>query len=410
LIMVMIFLSSLWLNHSVVTPLHLLMNRFSLGASGDFTVRMPVRSKDEIGQLATFFNSFMETLEIYQADLTSEIKKHKKSLEALRLSEEMFSKVFRCSPSGLFIASLEDGRVFNVNESFLAYTGYTHESVLGKDLVALNFFRKKTDGPKLMERLVKERRLDNIEIRFQTYTGKKRTGFLSAEIVELLGEPCILAAMEDLTESRRLEREVLDISERERQKIAMELHDDLCPQLIGIEVMTKVLTKNLDEKSLEEASSAHKIRTHILDTIDKARMLSQGLSPVNLCNLGFDTSLEELAQYVQDVFHISCILEYNAMVPFQDNQATAHIYYIVHEAVHNAVKHAVADKISIELTATAKNTIVKVKDNGKGFNSHEISQGMGMRIMEYRAARIGGMLTIKENLQGGILVALEVKH
>ncbi|MBU1340131.1 MAG: cache domain-containing protein [Proteobacteria bacterium] len=408
-IMALVFFLSLWITGSVLHPLRHLMNRLSLGASGDLSVRMPVTSKDEIGQLAGFFNKFMETLELYNANLTAEIKIQKRIETALRLSEEMFSKAFQCSPSGMFIASLKDGRVINVNDSFLNFTGYTHSNIIDNDLAALGFFQNKTDGPKLMKQLTQKRHLKNMEIKFQMATGENRTGLLSAEIVELWGEECILAAMEDLTESRQLEREILTISEQERQKIAMELHDDICPQLIGIEVMTKILVEKLEEKAIDEASDAFKIRQFILDTIAKTRQLSKGLSPVNLSDHGFDLSLEELANYIQEVFGIVCVFKYSGGHPIRDNSVATHLYYIAHEAVHNAARHSNAKKISIDLTISPQKITLIVRDDGRGMDTVQHAHGMGLKIMTYRAQRIGATLNITQHATGGTLVRLDIE-
>jgi len=215
--------------------------------------------------------------------------------------------------------------------------------------------------------------------------------------------------MEDITESKRLEREILHISETERQKIAMDLHDDLCPQLIGIEVMTKILKETLEEDLVAHAEDADKIRTLILDAINKTRQLSRGLSPVNLSARGFDSFLEELAQYAEDVFKISCQLEYDLTESFKDNNIATHIYYIVHEAVHNAVKHSEAENICISLTDNSGNVTVKIKDDGKGFVEPVQPQGMGIKLMEYRAGRIGANLEISKAPKGGTLVLLEIE-
>jgi PAS domain S-box-containing protein len=408
-IMVLMFILSLLITGSVLKPLRHLMNRMSLGAAGDLSVRMPVASKDEIGQLAGFFNTFMETLERYNANLTAEIKVQKQIESALRLSEEMFSKAFQCSPSGMFIASLNDGRVLNVNDSFLQFTGATQKNLLGKELAALNFFQNRADAPKLIKRMVNKRHLKNMEIKFQKVSGEKRTGLLSAEIVDLWGEPCILAAMEDLTEAKQLEREILTISEQERQKIAMDLHDDICPELIGIEVLTKILMEKLEEKAIDEASEAFKIRQLILDTIAKTRQVSRGLSPINLAELGFDLSLEELAEYIQEVFGIQCVFTYSGGHPIKEKSLATDIYYIAHEAVHNAARHSNANKISVNLTITPKKITLDVKDNGTGIDLSRNTHGLGLKIMKYRAHRIGAFLNIVPRKNGGTLVQLNIE-
>ena len=221
--------------------------------------------------------------------------------------------------------------------------------------------------------------------------------------------------MADITEARRLEREILDVSQDERQKIAMSLHDDLCPQLIGIEVMAKMLENRLKQKGydlVEETKRIHKIRELMLDAIQKSRNLSRGLCPVNLEDRRFDDSLEALAGYVRDVFRLECLLdclpEQDAGQPFKDNNIATHVYYIAHEAVHNAAKHAGCTLIRICLARANGRILLTVTDDGTGFDPGPGHTGLGVRIMSYRAARIGGMLTIDRAGERGTRVCLEL--
>lgn len=540
LICILVFSTSLWINSTVILPLKSLMKCFSMGASGNFRIRMPVQSKDEIGQLADYFNRFMDTLDRYGKNLRSEMKRHemtaralqtseekyrtilermeegyfevdlsgtftfcnhamtkillteeeiligsniskwmdtenrnllynifttvrqsgrakqaseleltradgslcaietsvslrcnsesradrfsgvlrdiserKKSEKALRLSEEMFSKAFRSSPCGMLIADLKESRIINVNDSFLEVTGYTLFDLIGKELTEIGFFHHSFDRKKLMRALAEKTMVKNWEITFLTAKREKRIGIISVEQVTLWGEACILGAIEDVTEARRLEREILTISERERQNIAMNLHDDLCPQLIGIEVMIKMLQQRIGEKDSDEMlkaeyESAGRIRALILDSIEKTRALSRGLSPVNVTDRGFDASLEDLALYVRDVFSISCTSTCDMNQPFEDNSIATHAYYIVQEAVHNAVKHSKADQIHIKLKSQKDSVVLTVEDNGIGLTPSEGSKGMGIRIMSYRAGWIGASLEIERLEHKGTVVRLEV--
>ncbi len=407
-IIALVCLTSLWVNNTVVKPLKFLMNQLSIGASGNLAIRMPVNSTDEIGRLADYFNDFMEKLEKYSTSLESEIKKHRKTEKALRISEEMFSKAFRSSPSGMLIIAMEDTQILNANDSFLKISGYSLSQLIGTTLEKSNFFFNAREGKEVLKEIHHKNRLKSLEFQFLTSNGDKRTGVTSAEVIDVGGVKCMLVAMEDITESRQLEREILHISEKERQKIAMELHDDLCPQLIGIEVLTKLLSLRLEKKGIAEYRNAKKIRTLILESIDKTRQLSRGLFPVNLSEQGFDTALIELAAYISDVFRISCRLTGSFSKPFKESSVAVHLYYITHEAVHNAVKHAEAKKIDIILTENGGKISLSIKDNGKGLKNKTHPIGMGIKIMQYRAAMIGASLNIIEVASGGTLVLIKI--
>lgn len=407
-IIALVCLTSFWVNNTVIEPLKFLMNRLSIGASGNLAIRMPVKSRDEIGQLADYFNDFMEKLEKYSTSLESEIKKHRETEKALRISEEMFSKAFRSSPSGMLIVAMENTEILNANDSFLKISGYNPSQLIGTTLKKSNFFFNAREGREVLKEINHKNRLKSMEFQFLNSNGDKRTGVTSAEVVDVGGEKCMLIAMEDITESRQLEREVLHISEKERQKIAMELHDDLCPQLIGIEVLTKLLSLRLEKKGIAESRNAKKIRALILESIDKTRQLSRGLFPVNLSEHGLDTALKELAAYISDVFRIPCRLTCSFSKPFKESSVAVHLYYIAHEAVHNAVKHAEAKKIDIILTENNEKITLSIKDNGKGLNNKVQPIGMGMKIMQYRAAMIGASFNIIDVAGGGTIVLIKI--
>jgi PAS domain S-box-containing protein len=336
----------------------------------------------------------------------------RKNEQALRLSDEMFSRAFRSNPAGMFIAVLSDSRIINANDSFLTMTGYRLMDISSREILTLDFFSPREDGRWLFSEIRARRPVKNREIVFRTRAGGRRRGIISAERVMMWGEACLLAAMADTTDARRLEDEILKIGLRERQNIAMSLHDDLCPQLIGIEVMVKMLHRHLDtapvrDRLAEEIDRTEKIRTVVQDAIHKTRALSRGLEPVNLADRGFDVSLDTLADYVREVFGIPCTLERRLdQPPFTDDSQATHAYYIVHEALHNAVKHSEATRIHMTLTSDAETVSITVSDNGKGFDFSAKTQGMGIRIMTFRAARIGGTLAFDPVSTGGTRVTL----
>ncbi len=411
----LVFTASLKINRLVVHPLETLIDRFDRGPSGDFYTPVPVLSNDEIGRLSKYFNRFTDKLNDYKENLLSEVREHEQTTKALRLSEEMFSKAFRSNPSGMFICSLKTGRIINVNDSFLTFTQRSMLDTMGREIMQIRLFNSGGEGRALLQDTETKGRVPPREIYFLTADGEKKKGIISTERAMVWGEPCMLAAMEDITESSRLEREILTVSERERRKIAMDLHDDLCPQLMGIEVMTKMLAQKIDQKNLggnldPEIEKTSKIRALIQDAVEKTRALSRGISPVNLADRGLDVSLEDLAAYVNTVFHISCTLAWTLDRPFKDPELAAHVYYIAHEAVYNAVKHARASRIRICLEGLKETAMLTVTDNGTGFTPNGTALGMGLKIMSYRAAQIGGSLEIKSLDQGGTGIFLAFAH
>jgi PAS domain S-box-containing protein len=399
------------ISSAITSPLKALEAKFNHGATGDFSIRMQHDAKDEIGQLADYFNTFMQQLEVYHTNLNREIQERTQAESALRASEEMFSKAFRSSPHGIIISALDDRQVINVNDSFVAMSGYPRSTLIGRALDEIGLFPADGMEALLWQKLTAERRLPKMTIRFVTATQEQRSGSLSAELIELWGRSCVLANIEDVTEAERLEREVMNISEKERLNIGRDLHDDLGPHLIGIEVLVKVLQGKLRDQGWTEDELAGKIRSLTKEAIAKTRALARGLCPVTIDSQGLKNSLEELVHNATTLFHIDCQLDCNCPVEFPDNAIATHLYYILHEAVHNAIKHGQARQVTIRIRQHDGRYRLLVDDDGVGIDIHRRppadGAGMGLRIMGYRAKKIGARLEVGTHASGGTRIQID---
>jgi len=392
------------ISSAITNPLQELMNRFVADTPGDFSARVDKQSGDELGQLASYFNIFMEKLEHYNEKLQGEILERKQAEEGLRLSEEMFSKAFRSSPNGICIISLKDGRFINVNDTLLVSTGYSREEIIDRAAMETNIFGDEHNACRLIDSIDKRVHVHNLEMEIFTKSGEIRLGLLSAEAIEIRDERCMLLTIEDITGRKHLEREIMEIGDRERQRIGQDLHDDLCSHLIGIEVLSEVLNRKLEEKSSEEAAYAGQVRVLISEAIEKTRRLARGLCPVHLVAYGLESSLRELCINTGKVFNIPCDLRCKDTVLVHDNTVATHLFYIAREAVQNAVKHGMAKRIFIDLSSDDGVITLGIADNGLGMQEAMLTKGMGLRIMSHRAKMIGGSFEIKRGPAGGTVV------
>jgi signal transduction histidine kinase len=203
-------------------------------------------------------------------------------------------------------------------------------------------------------------------------------------------------------EQRRLEQQILEISERERRRIGQDLHDGLGQHLAGIELMTQALEQKLAGKSKTEAAQAAKIAQHVRDAIRQTRSLARGLSPVEFEANGLMSALQELAANVQEMFRVQCVFRCERPALICDNAVATNLFRIAQEAVSNAIKHGRASEIEISLDASPSGILLAVKDNGLGIASDRPDgNGMGLRIMSHRAAVIGGRFSVQRNAAGG---------
>jgi two-component system, LuxR family, sensor kinase FixL len=211
----------------------------------------------------------------------------------------------------------------------------------------------------------------------------------------------------DITERKRLEREILEITERERRRIGHDLHDGLCQHLAGIELMSQALEQSLARRAKAAAARGGEIARNVREAIRHTRGLARGLSPVTLESDGLMTGLQDLARNTADVFKVACDFECPQPVLVADQSAATNLFRIAQEAVSNAVKHGRARRILIRLASARGLLTLRVQDNGKGIpermSLHQ-GEGMGLRIMQSRAGLIGGTLSVERNGGEGVTI------
>jgi len=212
--------------------------------------------------------------------------------------------------------------------------------------------------------------------------------------------------LQEIEARKHLEKEILNISEREQRRIGQELHDSLGQQLTGIAFMTKVLEQKLATNSPSDAAGVTEIAKLVNQATDQARALAKGLHPVGLDAGAFMSALQELAAATESLFGIRCTFESGKRVEVDDPAVAVHLYRITQEAITNAIKHGRAKNIQIRLAHGRDKCVLTVKNDGldfpKEFEARET--GLGLQIMDHRVDIIGGSLVICKAPEGGTLV------
>jgi signal transduction histidine kinase len=212
----------------------------------------------------------------------------------------------------------------------------------------------------------------------------------------------VLGIVRDITNRKQLEREILEISNREQRRIGQDLHDSLCQHLTGIGFMGKVLEKKAASQVPLEPIDIQEIVELIDQAITLTKGFASGLNPVELQAEGLMHALNKLAWNVNKLFGVSCTFTCSDPIYIYDNEMATHLYRIVQEAMNNAIKHGRAKEIAVSLEKKGSACTLRVSDNGMGFakiSSH--GRGMGLSIMQYRASMIEASLDFKVNPQGG---------
>lgn len=210
----------------------------------------------------------------------------------------------------------------------------------------------------------------------------------------------------DAEERQRLEREVIESSERERRTIGHELHDGLCQQLSASLLSARMLERSLANHGAPEAEQAGTLAEVIDAALSDARSLARGLSPGPLAPGGLEAALRELARQVRATVEVDCSVT-GAGAPSLDEAAATQLFRIAQEAVQNAVKHAEAGLITIELGEDAEQVTLVIRDDGRGLTA-DAPAGLGLRSMRGRAVALAGVLEVGAAPGGGTQVICRV--
>ena len=329
----------------------------------------------------------------------SDITELKISQQKLRISDEKYSKAFHASPAPSSITTLNEGRYVDVNESYTNLVGYSKDELIGKTTTDIKFFTVQEDRTKFINELIKTGKLRNYETQMYSKIKGLRTVSITAEIIELQSEKCIIWVANDVTDRIQLEKEVLSVAGQERYKIGQYLHDDLGQHLVGIEAMCSLLLKRLKSQNNPEVKIAEEIHEYLKEAHEKARVTARDLCPVRLEENGLSFAITDLITKTEKIFGINCIFHnFNMNVRIYNSQVAINIFYIVQEAVNNAVKHGKVKNIIVTYSSNEDNIYLSIEDDGVGFDvSQATSPGIGLGLMKYRARAIGGALEITSN-------------
>jgi two-component system CheB/CheR fusion protein len=208
-----------------------------------------------------------------------------------------------------------------------------------------------------------------------------------------------------IVERERFMGRVAEMAWREQQDLIHTLHDSLGQELTGLGMLSASLAQRFKATDAAAAATAQQIAEGTQRTLERVRELSKGLFPVDVDAEGLMVALRQLASTTESLYKTRCRLEYDAPILIRDNHAATQLYRITQEAVTNALRHARAQTITVRVGAEAGTTTLTVADDGVGLQTGTPSrEGMGLRIMRYRASSIGAVLAIGPGMNRGTVV------
>ena len=300
-----------------------------------------------------------------------------------------------------------DGEITSWNDGAEKIYGYSADEVVGKSISIL----LPPDRPDEMHEILgRVSQGENVVLAETVRVRKDGTSIHVSLTISPIrdsdGKPVGVSAIaRDITHRKNLEREILESTGREQQRIGRELHDSLGQELTGLSYLARSLSQRLESNESSESESAEKIATGIQHAIGEVRAAIRGLAPVEVDANGLTVALERLVASTSDRCDIDCRLVCDRDVPVEDNTVATHLFRIAQEAINNAVKHAKAQHITLNLESQNGRLTLQGRDDGIGFETDSSGKlGMGLRIMQYRAGLIGATLDVQSASGSGTVI------
>jgi PAS domain S-box-containing protein len=347
--------------------------------------------------------------------LRQEIVQHGQTSRALELSEERLRLAMEGAGMGTFDLNLRTGTVV-WSATHLRMLGYEtlsdretttdlwRSSIHPEDLARVLAAREDAlhhRTPYAIEyRII---RADNEEIVWLAVFG--RYYYTEAgEGARFIGVVFDVTRRKEL-EREALGREVLAIAEHEQRQIGQELHDSVGQELTGLGLMAQSLAERLPEAAAEKRIALRLVAE--LDSVHRqVRELSRGLIPVHVESRGLAAALDDLAARTRAASGISVTSECPDWVELPDHPTATQLLRIAQEAVSNALRHGRPRHIQLSLLAEPDGLRLRIEDDGIGIRrGPDRTDGLGIRIMKFRAGVIGGALQITPSQGGGTVVS-----
>jgi two-component system, LuxR family, sensor kinase FixL len=330
-----------------------------------------------------------------------DVTEQRAAVRAVAESEARIRALFESNPDVVFRMDA-DATFLDVHVPAKSYFPWTREQLIGRTVGDVYGEEAHRDQVKHNRNAIRTGVVQVFEYRLSL-------GGVIANLesrVARAGHDEVVVSVRDISDRVDVERRLTLIGERERNRIGREIHDGLAQMLTGAKLLLELLERRLREAGSQHASEAGQAVELINGTIGQARELVRGLSPIPEGTSLFK-ALELLASQSAKCLGVQCRASCACAgsVSGLGEAAVAHLYRIAQEAITNAVRHGGATAIELGCMVDDSELVLRIADNGSGFGEPPPrSDGLGLKIMRYRARAIGGEIAITRRAEGGTLV------
>lgn len=342
--------------------------------------------------------------------LLARVVERNRSTQKLRQSEEQLRAILDAAPDSI-VSIDRDGLITRVNQATERVFGYSADELLGQNVSILMPapYREEHDGYLARYLETREPHIIGTVREFQAQHKEGRIFPIDLTVNEIDHMEMFIGIVRDISERKELEKQVVDAATDEQRRIGQDIHDGVGQELTGLRYVAQTHAESLAGQASPDAQTAERISAWLATVQRQLRAIIRQLVPVEVDSQGLAAALRGLAQRTSEAHDLTCEFQCPEPLTVADAALATQLYRIGQEAVANAVRHAQAYHVRIELTKDDDRLTLRISDDGVGITiSPKKGAGIGLRSMAYRAGLIGAGLVVRNGEQVGTQVICTV--
>ncbi len=331
----------------------------------------------------------------------------------LNESEKKYRLLFQYNPQPMWIFDPKTLEFVEVNKAAIRHYGYTEKEFLSMTIADIRPQKYVSDVQQALTDVTGGAFYGDEWIH-QKKDGTTIFVRITAEEIQLQGNNYWLVLADDVTEQKRAEKEILNSliegEERERKRIAKELHDGLGQYLSASNMNFEAVKNSLDELSDKKREKFYTGLNLLQHAIDETRTIAHNLMPTAIEDYGLKLAIQALIDHLDRASDINFSFAYDLSGSALNQQAQINLYRVIQEALSNAIKYADCTKVSVQLYKHEQIISCMIEDNGIGatIDATAESQGMGIRSMKTRVNALSGTIEFNSKPSSGMTILIEL--
>ena len=352
--------------------------------------------------------------------------------EELHESAERLQAILNTAADAIVTMDL-NGTIESINLATGSLFQYDSTELIGNNIASLLPILFQTDPDQDTSMTIATKLIELLGTRCEVQAQRKDKSIFAVEFVmsrvDHLG--LYTGILRDITVQKQLQTHILEIATEEQMRIGQELHDGTQQELTGLALFAGAINDLLDHATENHVGSdsqwqlqgvdyqrirrsLEKLTQGLVEANQHVHKLSHGIMPIQIDADGLKLALAHLASTTNDTHQIKCSFSSKGEGSIRSSAVATQLYRIAQESLTNSIKHGEASDVQIVLTESLDKIVLEVSDNGIGFDPERSSaeslegDGLGLRIMKYRASILGGELLVKRNERNGTTIRCSI--